>query len=332
MQTDIVAALTRLAPRLLAGASSVQALQRLTAGASLQTWSFDVVGEAGEAVPLILRRREGAGAGLETALPLSAESALLQAAARAGAPVPTVVHLCGPQDGLGEALITERVEGETLGRRIAAGEAFAPARAVLGRQTGAALAAIHAVADPGRLPVPRLGAAETVARYAAISREGGDPRPVLEAAIRWLEARMPPDPKARLVHGDFRNGNLIVDPQAGLSAVLDWELAHLGDPAEDIGWITVGSWRFGEVERPVGGFARLDELLEGYAAAGGEPPSPDAVRFWRLLGSFRWATMTRMLANRACTGDAGSDLEREVIRTRISECEVDILAAMDGAE
>lgn len=327
----VAAALERLAGILAPGGVGIEGLQRLTAGASLQTWRFDVVEAAGGRRPLILRRREGVGDGLETALPLSAEAVLLEEVARAGAPVPELVRLCPPEDGLGEALICARIEGETLGRRIAAAQAFAPAREKLGRQAGAALAAIHSAPYPGRLPVPRLGAAESVARYAAISREIGEPRPVLETAIRWLGEHAGPEPPARLVHGDFRNGNLIVDPQEGLRAVLDWELSHLGDPAEDIGWLTVGSWRFGVAERPVGGFGALVDFLEGYAAAGGRPPSREAIRFWRLLGSFRWAVMTRMLATRPSAGDTGSDLEREVIRTRLSECEVDILATMDGA-
>ena len=330
MRTQVEAALERLATRLQPGGTGVAGVERLTAGASLQTWRFDVVGGEGAPRPLIMRRRVGAETGLETALPLASEAALLEAAAEAGAPVPKLVHLCAPEDGLDEALITERVEGETLGRRIAAGEAFAPARRVLGREAGAALAAIHAVRAPERLPIPRLTAAETIARYADIYRGTGEPRPVLEAAIRWLQARPPPQRRPVLVHGDFRNGNLIVDPERGLAAVLDWELAHLGDPAEDIGWITVGSWRFGEVERPVGGFATLEDFLSGYTDAGGEPPTLDTIRFWRLLGSFRWGVMTRMLSTRG-GDDPGSALERAVIATRLSECEVDILAAMDGA-
>lgn len=332
MQERVQAALTRLAPVLAPGGAEVRGLQRLTAGASLETWRFDGIAANGAVVPLILRRRgDGPDAALDTALPLASEAALLTAAGGAGAPVPAVVRVCGPGDGLGEALIVSRVEGETLGRRIAAGAEFEAARSGLGRQAGAALAAIHAVRAPHTLPVAGLSARETVARYAELYRATGPAQPVMETAIRWLRARMPAEGASLLVHGDFRNGNLIVHPEKGLVAVLDWELAHLGDPAEDIGWITVNSWRFGVVERPVGGFAMLDEFLSGYEDAGGAPPSLETIRFWRLLGSFRWAAMTRMLAARVTARDPGATLERAVIATRMSECEVDILAAMDGA-
>ncbi|MGJ3626520.1 phosphotransferase [Sphingomonas sp. MMS24-JH45] len=99
----------------------------------------------------------------------------------------------------------------------------------------------------------------------------------------------------RLVHGDFRNGNLMVDPQAGLAGVLDWELAHLGDPAEDLGWICTNSWRFGCPERRVGGFGDLADLLAGYEAAGGTPIAPARVDFWQMLGSLKWGVMTTMM-------------------------------------
>ncbi|CAN5150375.1 phosphotransferase family protein [soil metagenome] len=327
----VEAALARLAPELLAGATGVTGVQRLTAGASLQTWRFDVVAPGAER-RLILRRRTSGpeDEALETALPLSSEAALLRAAAQAGAPVPAVARVCSHEDGLGEGLITEGVEGETLGRRIAAAPEFEAVRGELGAQAGAALAAIHAVKAPERLPIPSLSAAETLARYAELYRETIPLRPVLEAAIRWLGERLPPEPMTpRLVHGDFRNGNLIVDPALGLVAVLDWELAHLGDPAEDIGWICVNSWRFGVTEREVGGFASLGDFLEGYADAGGTPPPLETIRFWTALGSFRWGVMTQMLGARG-GADPGTALERAVIARRLSECEVDLLSLMDG--
>jgi aminoglycoside phosphotransferase (APT) family kinase protein len=75
---------------------------------------------------------------------------------------------------------------------------------------------------------------------------------------------MPPPAELRLVHGDFRHGNLMVHAERGLAAVLDWELAHLGDPMEDLGWICVNSWRFGNIDKPVGGFGEYADLFAGY--------------------------------------------------------------------
>ena len=91
---------------------------------------------------------------------------------------------------------------------------------------------------------------------------------MFELALRWLRERDPgPSKEVTLVHGDFRHGNLIIGPD-GVRAVLDWELAHFGDPMEDLGWICVNSWRFGEIDKPVGGFGSREELFAGYEEAG----------------------------------------------------------------
>ena len=97
------------------------------------------------------------------------------------------------------------------------------------------------------------------------------PRPVISLAFRWLDDHCPPPPaRPCVVHGDFRHGTLIIGPD-GVRAVLDWELAHIGDPMEDLGWICVNAWRFGVVDKPVGGFGSREDLWAGYEAAGGPP-------------------------------------------------------------
>ena len=102
--------------------------------------------------------------------------------------------------------------------------------------------------------------------------------------------------------------------------MLDWELAHLGDPAEDLGWITVNSWRFGVIDKPVGGFGSVEEMLEGYRSAGGEAIEAERVLYWRTLGSLRWGLICRRMA---APGPIGVPLpvERAMIVRRISETE-----------
>ena len=90
------------------------------------------------------------------------------------------------------------------------------------------------------------------------------------------------------MHGDFRHGNLIIGPD-GVRAVLDWELAHTGDPMEDLGWICVNSWRFGEIDKPVGGFGTREELFAGYEAAGRRVDA----RAGKILGSDGRAALGR---------------------------------------
>ena len=323
---DIPAALSALAPRLSPGATTATNARRLSGGASQETWAFDL----DDGTPLILRRRPSGGSMSEAALPLATEAALLAAAARQDAPVPEVVHVCRPDDGLGEAYVMRRLEGETLGKRIVRDEAFAAVRPGLARRCGAVLAAIHATPLDDLPPLATSDAASELARYEAVYRDLGAQRPVFEAAFRWLADRAPPLEQPVLVHGDFRNGNLMIDPAKSLVGVLDWELAHLGDPAEDLGWICVNSWRFGEWRRPVGGFGGYQDLLDGHAAAGGAPVSLDRLLFWQALGSLKWGVMCLMMYASFASG-ADRSIERAMIGRRASETEIDLVLLMERA-
>lgn len=320
---DVAAALDRLAPRLSPTATRAANARRLSGGASLETWAFDL----DDGTPLILRRRPDGAAMRETALPLASEAALIRAADLAGAPAPSVAHVCAPDDGLGEAYVMRRLEGETLGRRIVRDEAFNGVRPGLAQRCGEVLARIHAVPTEGLPELATSDARGELVRYEAIYRELGAQRPILEAAFRWLEAIAPPPPERPvLVHGDFRNGNLMIHPDGGLVGVLDWELAHLGDPAEDLGWICVNSWRFGEWRKPVGGFGDYAELLAGH----GDDIPPDRVRFWQALGSLKWGVMCLMMYQSFATS-ADRSIERAMIGRRTSETEIDLVALMEAA-
>jgi len=308
-------ALTRL------GADGIEGLTRLTAGATQEIWRFDLV--AGEArTPLILRRAPGGVRVSENAVGLETEARLIQAAAAAGAPEPPIVHVLEPQDGLGRGFIMGFVEGETLGGRIARGEVFAKVRPRLAGQCGEILARIHGL-DPAAFPTLRRATpAELLAGYLATYRASAWPRPVFELAFRWLEANCPPAREMRLVHGDFRNGNLIFGPE-GVRAVLDWEIAHVGDPMEDLGWICTAPWRFGAIDKPVGGFGEREDLWGAYEAAGGAPVRREEAHFWEVYGSMRWGVMCASMA--AAFRSADPTVERAVIARRTSENELDLM-------
>ena len=320
---DVAAALDRLAPRLSPTAARAVNARRLSGGASLETWAFDL----DDGTPLILRRRPDGALPRDTALPLASEAALIRAADAAGAPAPSVVHVCGPGDDLGEAYVMRRLEGETLGRRIVRDEAFARVRGSLAHRCGEVLAAIHAIPTEGLPPLTTSDARGELVRYEALYRQMGAERPILDAAFRWLETIAPPPPdQPALVHGDFRNGNLMIHPEHGLVGVLDWELAHLGDPAEDLGWICVNSWRFGEWRKPVGGFGGYADLLAGH---GGDIPL-ERVKFWQALGSLKWGVMCLMMYQSFAAG-ADRSIERAMIGRRTSETEIDLVALMEAA-
>jgi aminoglycoside phosphotransferase (APT) family kinase protein len=298
-------------------------LQRLTGGASKETWAFDAVGPAG-AVPLIMRRFSADAVPSESVINPETEAFLIRRAGECGVPTPGIRHILEPGDDLGRGFLSDRIEGETLARRILRNPEFAEIRTELAFECGAILARIHAVPSEDLPPLKtRFAAGQLYELYESYQSFGGGSA-VFEAAFRWLREHMPADAETpRLVHGDFRNGNLIIGVD-GIRAVLDWELAHLGDPAEDLGWITVNSWRFGEIDKPVGGFGSVEDMLEGYRFEGGEAIDAETVRYWRTLGTLRWGLICRSMARPARPG-ASLTVERAMIGRRISETELDLL-------
>jgi aminoglycoside phosphotransferase (APT) family kinase protein len=319
-------ALTVVAERALGVPAHVDALRRLSGGASRETWSFDAVAADGTRHGMVLRRDPGAHAGQSDR---ATEFALLRAAADAGVPVPRVRVLLEPDDGLGHGFVMDRIEGETIPRRILRDDEYAGARPRLAEQCGRVAAAIHRMPVTSLPGLARQGAAEQLQQYRGLLDTFAEPHPTFELGLRWLEARVPPARATpALVHGDFRNGNFVVGPD-GIRAVLDWELAHVGDPVEDLGWLCVKSWRFGNADAIVGGFGALDALLDAYADATGWRPDDDAVRFWIGLGTLKWGII--------CIGQAFAHLnglvrsvELATLGRRVAEMEWDLLDILDG--
>jgi aminoglycoside phosphotransferase (APT) family kinase protein len=305
------------------GATGVADAVRLSGGASQETWSFDIVHPAGNIGAILRRAPSGYGAAPARAAGLEAEAVLMQLAHSAGVPSPQVLHVLQPQDELGTGFIMRRVEGETIPRKILRDEQFAEVRPKLARQLGKVLADIHGLA-PAQLPkLRRMTSATEITELEREYRTFGWPRPVFELALRWLRDRDPgPPAEVTTVHGDFRHGNLIIGPD-GVRAVLDWELAHLGDPMEDLGWICVNSWRFGEIDKPVGGFGSREELFKGYEAAG-RRVDPARVMFWEVMGTLRWGVMCCGMMQRFRLTPEHS-IERAMIGRRASETEIDLL-------
>ena len=312
------------------GAEGVAKVTRLTAGATQEIWRFELL-EGGRETPLILRRSPG-GVIVErtsssSSIGLDTEAELLLLVGKAGAKVPRVRHILTPVDGLGQGFIMEFVAGETLGGRIVRDARFAEVRPKLARQCGEILARIHAIPASAAPHLKHSTAAELVDQWRTAYQTTEWPRPVFELAFRWLDEHLPPPPaQPRLVHGDFRNGNLIFD-ESGVAAVLDWELAHVGDPMEDMGWICTNCWRFGAVDKPVGGFGQREEMWAGYEAAGGDPVNRAHALFWEVFGSMRWGVMC---AGMIPTFRAGESVERGVIARRASENEIDLMRLLAG--
>ena len=305
------------------GATGVINAIRLSGGASQETWSFDIEHPGGNVGAILRRAPQGYGAAPARAAGLNAEAILMQRAYDAGVPSPRVLHVLQPDEGLGTGFIMERVEGETIPRKILRDQEFAQVRPKLARQLGSVLAGIHGLELSALPELRRMTAAKEIAELERDYRSFDWPRPVFELALRWLRDRDPgPSAEITLVHGDFRHGNLIIGLD-GLRAVLDWELAHFGDPMEDLGWVCVNSWRFGGIDKPVGGFGSREELFAGYEAAG-RSVDPDRVMFWEVMGTLRWGVMCCGMMQRFRIGPEHS-VERAMIGRRSSETEIDLL-------
>ena len=294
---ELAGPLSAAVTRHLGPPGEVRDLTRLTGGATKTTWAFDArVG--GRWLPLVVQLagpRTGPPGDPIARLPRvygEAEAALLAAAMARGVPVPRVLATLGAADGLGPGVVSERVEGETLGRRIARDDAFARARAAMAAQCGSILGAL-ATLDPRAVPSLVLqGGAEQVELYRDIADSLGPPAPAVELGLAWAAAHVPPAAPPAVVHGDFRNGNFVVGPE-GIRAVLDWEIAHVGDPMEDLGWLCVRTWRFGGAG-PVGGFGRREDLFRAWERAAGRPVDAERVRFWEAFGCVKWSIMCLM--------------------------------------
>jgi aminoglycoside phosphotransferase (APT) family kinase protein len=298
---------------------TVEDLRRLPGGASRETWSFDATllrDGSPEKLPLVLRR-DRADSLLATGR--RDEFVLLRALRDRGVPVPKVYWLADEVETLGARFfVMERVEGETLARRLLRDDEYAPARAVMTGQLGEILARIHRIdcSLEGVRQLPRAAndgkplAAAEVDRYEALFRAiAPQPHPAFELAFRWLRQHLPATEHRTVVHGDYRIGNVIFGPE-GVRSILDWELAHLGDPMEDLGWLCVRSWRFGSDDKPVGGIGEREELFAAYEKAGGEGVDPAQVRFWEVFGNLKWACI--------CIGQAKTHLDAAVFSVELA--------------
>jgi aminoglycoside phosphotransferase (APT) family kinase protein len=307
------------------GCRGLVSAERLSGGASQETYRLVIRTDGGEK-RLAMRRAPGGASlpptagqpGLET------EAMLMRAARAAGVPEPEVLWVLTEADGLGDGFIMEWLEGEALGARIVRDPSLDAIRPRLAEQCGEILARIHAIdldatGLESRLAhtTPENFVRQTWQRYQVL----GTPQPMIDFSARWLLEHLPESYDESLVHNDFRNGNIMVSPN-GVVAVLDWEIAHIGDPMRDLGWICTNSWRFGRSDLPVGGFGSYTDLFRGYERVSGKKVDPARVKFWEVFGSFWWSVGCLGMAEHYRTGP-DKTVERPAIGRRTSECQVD---------
>jgi aminoglycoside phosphotransferase (APT) family kinase protein len=312
-------------------AVSVDNVSNLVGGNSRDIWRFCLDGR-----PLVLRRDPANATARFSPGVRIAEFESMRVAREHGVPAPEVLWVSEDSSILGSPfIIMGYVEGEAIPRRILRDEALAEVRPRLAGQCGQILARLHGAPAPagvkrrasGDLPVnaEELDGSRLDALAVACGRY-----PALEYTMHWLARNVPDAGPSVLLHGDFRNGNLLVGP-AGIQGVLDWESTHIGDPLEDLAWLCVRSWRFGNDHLHVGGFGTKEQLFEAYEAESGTTIDLTRFRWWEVLATSRWGIGCVINADYYLTG-ASKSIEMAALGRRVAEMEYDLLELIAGRD
>ena len=292
-------------------------LERLSGGANMESWRFNAGG-----ANCVLRRAPSLEMMAGRTLDHHGEAALIRAAHSAGATAPEVLVELSPEDGIGSGFVMRCLPGTPDPATILKTDDPAALLADLARE----LAAIHRIPIAG-LPAPAMDTAAALADLKARFLSYGGDRPILALALRWLERNLPMPAEPRLVHGDFRLGNLLVE-QGRLTGVLDWELAHLGDPHEDLAYGCMTVWRFTRPDRPAFGLGNVAALVAAYTDAGGAAFEPARFQFWLIYRTFWWALGCLQMGEMWRSG-VDRSLERVVVARRTAEQELDLLLLLE---
>ncbi len=306
----------------------------LAGGAVQQNWRLDaeVTGGARAGRHAWVLRTDAA-ASLDVSLDRLSEFRCIEAAHKAGVKVAEPIAASGDSGLIGRPFaIQALVAGNAQGRRIVRDPALVEFGEDLAREIGRELARIHSVRPKAGvlsfLPIPMTNPSR---REVAAMRKGLDgaseARPALEYVLSWLDANAPEPPAITLVHGDFRTGNYMVE-KGQLTAVLDWEFCHWGDPREDIGWFIARCWRFGNDDKVAGGIAKLASLLEGYNGVADIKLTASELPYFEVLAAARWATISLLQGDRFIKGGERS-LELALTGLMPPEMEWDALDVID---
>ncbi len=296
-------------------------VRRLSGGASMESWAFTYDHEEFvlRRLPKGIARDEEGMRGIS----LATQADVIDLAVASGVTAPIVRARLLPENSLGEGFIMDKADGETLPHKILGRPEFTEAESKLTEQCAAELWNIHnMVPDSLAGVLDYLSPTQLIDQQRERYDEIGGAIPIFEYAFHWLHTNAPESDVRKVVHGDFRMGNLMITP-AGLSAVLDWELTRLGDPVQDLAYLCTPSWRFGHYEKVAGGFDTAEAFFAAYAKYSGETVDPERFRYW-LIYSTLWWGVSCLLMGEIWRSHGDRSLERTVIGRRVSEVEVDL--------
>ncbi len=311
---------------------TVVGLERVTAGARRINALFDAVDADGKVLDrLALTALPNLDIQIQ---PMTVEAAVRTLAHDAGVPTPRILGATEDQSYMGGPFfISERIDGETIPRRVLRLVDQHGIGTKVTSQLGEAFARLHQI-NPALAPAGLMRPPDDNVIEAALTgteaqlRELLQPSPTFSYGLRWLERNRPAEPeRLTIVHSDVRNGNLIISEE-GLRAILDWEGTRIGDPAEDVAWPMVRMWRFRNDHLPVGGFSAIAPYRAAYEAAGGEWDD-DRVRWWLTLGTLRWGLGLAKQSHQHLRGEYVTIVMAASGR-RVSELEYDTLMCLRG--
>ncbi len=265
-------------------------LSRAAGGLSRENWSFDASwtdASGTHSYPLMLMR-DAAGTLLTTER--SREFHVLKALKGSAVAAP-VVHWMDP-DGrfLGApSVVMERVSG-SCDYMVLNGSRPLPERLKLAHDFLELMAnmqkfdwQLHGLGE--RLGVPQKSPAKTELHQweAEYRRVQIEPHPELDYVLNWLDNNAPDAEAIVLVHGDFKPGNALIEDNV-ITAKLDWETAHLGDPLEDLGWITNPVRKS---EHQIAGHWERAHIVAAYSKLTGRKVSDAALTWWNVFSCWK---------------------------------------------
>ncbi|WP_379552577.1 phosphotransferase [Qipengyuania sp. DGS5-3] len=301
------------------GMAEAQEIERLTGGATMESWRFISGGE-----PHVLRRAPSLEFMNDRPFGHDVEAAVIRAAHAAGVRAPEVILELDPRDGIGSGFVMRALPGTADPKVILQ---FDEADALL-REAAQDLARIHSLTrDDVPAAVPVMDYRAAIADLRAQFEEAGGDRPIIALGLKWMEDNCPEPCEPVLNHGDYRLGNLLAE-EGHLTGVLDWELAHFGDRHEDLAFGCMAVWRFARYDRPALGLGSLEAYFAAYEAESGCKVDPARFRYWLIHRTVWWALGCLRMAK---FWREGSDrmLERVVISRRTSEQELDLLMLLE---
>jgi aminoglycoside phosphotransferase (APT) family kinase protein len=257
------------------------------------------------------------------AIPKILEAKIQKVVKKNGAPVPAIIFEFSEGEEIGEGYVMEAIPGETIPRKILRDKKFATAREKLPFEIGKSLAKIHQTQLNDLKALDQVTFSDSLEKLFQVYLSFNQPQPVFDLAFKWLEAQKLTEYGDVLVHGDFRFGNFIISEE-NLESIIDWELAHIGNPMEDLGWLCVRSWRFGNVEKRVGGLGDIKDLIAGYESNSDIKIDESQLNIWQLYGSLRWGVICMMQTFAHLSGMVNS-VEKAAIGRRVSETEFDLM-------